>query len=155
MPARIYWTEVTPGRSCCGGMWHMKAGVSRLASLVSIAVLLVFTFLIQASTGAPAATTEIPPNSTNMVDCNGLSPVYQATKVNMKSLCADPVTRGDYGSRRFYDNGEDVGHDEPIVKFISGAPCSGNHMTYLLRPAADPTTALDPHRSDPTSGNSS
>src|SRR5260370_36963915 len=105
IPARIYSTEVTPARSCCGGMWHMKARVSRLASLVSIAVLLVFTFLIQASTGAPAATTEIPPNSTNMVDCNGLSPVYQATNVNIQPLCAGHVATRDYPSRRCYESG--------------------------------------------------
>src|SRR5258708_31506400 len=114
-------------------MWHMKARVSRLASLVSIAGLLVFTFLIQASTGAPAATTEIPPNSTNMVDCNGLSPVYQPTKVTMKSLYADPVTRRDYGSSRFYDNGKYISHHEPIVKFISHEPGTANPMTYLMQ----------------------
>jgi len=122
-------------------MWHMKARVSRIASLISLAVILVFTFLIQASTGAPAASTEIAPNSTNMLDCNGLSPVYKATKVNMKSLCTDPVTRGDYGSSRFYDNGKYIGHDEPSVKFISSAPGSGNHMTYLMQLAVDPAAA--------------
>jgi hypothetical protein len=119
----------------------MKARVSRIASLISLAVILVLTFLIQASTGAPAASTEIAPNSTNMLDCNGLSPVYKATKVNMKSLCTDPVTRGDYGSSRFYDNGKYIGHDEPSVKFVSSAPGSGNHMTYLMQLAVDPAAA--------------
>src|SRR5258708_20565081 len=125
-------------------MGHMKARVSRIASPISMAVLLVFPFLIQASPGAPAASTEIAPNSTNMLDCNGLSPVYKATKVNMKSLCTDPVTRGDYGSSRFYDNGKYIGHDEPSVKFVSAAPGSGNHMTYLMQLAVDPSATPTP-----------
>src|SRR5258708_13043484 len=105
-------------------MWHMKARVSRIASLMSLAVILVFTVLIQASTGAPAASTEIAPNSTNMLDCNGLSPVYKATKVNMKSLCTDPVTRGDYGSGRFYDNGNHIRHHHPTVHLVSTSPAT-------------------------------
>jgi len=107
----------------------MKARVGRLASFGSMAVLAVFTFLVQGATVTPAATTEVSPNSANMVDCNGLSPVYRAVKMNMKSLCTDPFTRGEYGPHRFYDNGKYIGHDEPSVKFVSSAPGSGNHMT--------------------------
>src|SRR5260370_24477078 len=123
----------------------MKARVGRLASLVSLAVILVFSFLVQASTGAPAPTSEVAPNPVNMVDCNGLSPAFKATKSNMKSLCTDPVTRGDYGSSRFYDNGKYIGHDEPSVKFVSAATGSGNHMTFLMQLALDPAAAPTPN----------
>src|SRR5260370_20199153 len=127
--------------------WDMKARVGRLASLVSLAVILVFNFLVQASTGAPASTSEVAPNPVNMVDCNGLSPAFKATKSNMKSLCTDPVTRGDYGSSRFYDNGKYIGHDEPSVKFVSAATGSGNHMTFLMQLAVDPAAAPTPNGS--------
>lgn len=119
----------------------MRAGARRNVSLASLAVIFAFAVLVQASTGAPAATTEVAPNQTNMVDCNGLSPIYNSVKVNMKSLCADPFTRQDYGSGRFYDNGKYIGHDEPSVKFVSSAKGSGNHMTYLMQLAVDPTSA--------------
>jgi len=117
----------------------MKARIGRLASFGSLAVILVFTFLVQGAMATPAATTEVSPNPVNMVDCNGLSPAYQAVKVNMKSLCTDPFTPGEYGPHRFYDNGKYIGHDEPSVKFVSSAPGSGNHMTYLMQLAVDPT----------------
>src|SRR5579859_6477456 len=118
----------------------MRARVGRLASFGSVALLVVLTFLIQGAVVTSAATREVSPNQANMVDCNGLSPVYQAVKINMKSLCTDPFARGDYGPHRFYDNGKYIGHDEPSVKFISSARGRGNHMTSLMQLAVDPTT---------------
>jgi hypothetical protein len=103
--------------------------------------MLAFTFLIQASAGVPAATTEVVPNGTNLLDCNGLSARYQALKINMTSLCADPYFKEATGPERAYDNGKYIGHDEPSVKFVSGAPGSGNHMTYYMQLATDPTAA--------------
>src|SRR5439155_25249178 len=110
----------------------MKARIGRLASFGSLAVILVFTFLVQGAMATPAATTEVSPNPVNMVDCNGLSPAYQAVKVNMKSLCTDLFTPGEYGPHRFYDNGKYIGHDEPSVKFVSSAPGRRNYMYYLI-----------------------
>jgi hypothetical protein len=115
----------------------MKAGVSRFASVITTASVLAFALLIQAS-AAPPAIVLIAPNHTNLLDCNGYSPVYQSLKLNMRSLCADPAFKKIKGAERAYDNGHYIGHDEPSVKFISSAPGSGNHMTYLMQLATDP-----------------
>lgn len=120
----------------------MGKRLARLASSLASVALVGTTVFFQA-TGAPAAM-EVAPNPTSMVDCNGLSPVYQPVKINMKSLCTDPFTRSDYGSGRFYDNGKYIGHDEPSVKFVSSRPGSGNHMSYLMQLAVDPSTAPTP-----------
>jgi hypothetical protein len=107
---------------------------------LGLAALLVAT--LGFSAGPVSATTtspgEVMPNAWGAMDCNGHSPVYHSIKL-FGSLCADPVTVTADGERyRFYDNGHYVGHDEPSVKFISTAPGSGSHMTYLMKLAVDP-----------------
>jgi hypothetical protein len=121
----------------------MKAGVSRFASVITTASVLAFTFLIQAS-ASPPATVLIAPNHANLLDCNGFSPVYTSIKPTMRGLCADPFFREGQRVERAYDNGHYIGHDEPSVKFISGAPGSGNHMTYYMQLATDPTKKPTP-----------
>jgi hypothetical protein len=80
----------------------------------------------------------VKPNPVGMLDCNGYSRIQRLVKKT--GACSDP--RG-YDEGRFYDNGHYIGHDEPIVRFLSNRPGSGNHTTWtetLPRdPAARPT----------------
>ena len=90
------------------------------------------------------------PHHVNMLDCNGWSPKYASANPGFRKNCTDPrgprkgyrgwnSPAGGYNSRgRFLDNGHYVGHDEPSVKFISGAANSGNTMTYFMRLPTDP-----------------
>ncbi|HEY4869293.1 MAG TPA: hypothetical protein VII79_04735, partial [Candidatus Dormibacteraeota bacterium] len=100
---------------------------------------------------APGAHTaaSVTPNPTNSLDCNGYSQSYKPVKPGLKALCVDPKAVGhsyySQGNGRFYDNGHYVGHDEPAVKFESGATGSGNNMTYFMQlptdPSGQPTTS--------------
>jgi hypothetical protein len=116
----------------------------RLARIVSLAAILVLPLTAGSSVGVPAAGSGVAPNPVNMLDCNGHSAGYQSVKPTMKMLCADPFFKENGVSERAYDNGNYVGHDEPSVKFISGAPNSGSHMTYLMQLAVDPTATPTP-----------
>jgi hypothetical protein len=80
----------------------------------------------------------VPPNPINEVDCNGWSATYQTVRKHAGDLCTDPIKVVNGSGNRFTDNGWYVGHDEPSVKFISGAPGSGNTMTYVVRVPVDP-----------------
>src|SRR6202022_619946 len=81
---------------------------------------------------------KVKPNAVNMLDCNGYSATYRPLKANMGALCTDPKTIRDGEAYRASDNGHYIGHDEPSVKFISSAPGSAKHMTYVMRLAVDP-----------------
>src|SRR5690348_6989320 len=107
----------------------------------------------RALTAAAEHFTVKPNRGFNELDCNGWSKRYRAVVPGFRRNCADVrgprhyqgmVPAFGYGGRgRFVDNGHYIGHDEPSVKFISGAPKSGNTMTYFLRlpknPAKPPT----------------
>jgi hypothetical protein len=67
----------------------------------------------------------VQPAPTGMLDCNGFSSIQRSVKVT--SACTDP--RG-YDGGRFYDNGHYIGHDEPIVRFLSNRSGSGNHTVW-------------------------
>ena len=88
--------------------------------------------------GAASASAGVPPNATSMMDCNGHSTKYQEVKQDLGGDCTAPLGYWDGSAWRFEDNGSYVGHDEPSVKFISGAPGSGNDMTYVMRLPVDP-----------------
>jgi hypothetical protein len=89
---------------------------------------------------------EVTPRHVNQLDCNGYSTKYQALNPGGKMRCTDPLRlhRVKYYGKwvfrgyRFEDNGHYIGHDEPSVKFISGAAGSGNTMTYFTKLAVDP-----------------
>jgi hypothetical protein len=88
-----------------------------------------------------AAAGSVAPKPVNELDCNGWSAKYQTVRQLAGDLCTDPIkVLGGKGSR-FVDNGWYIGHDEPSVKFISGAPGSGNTMTYLTKVPVDPAKA--------------
>jgi hypothetical protein len=82
-----------------------------------------------AATGAPG----VKPNAVGGLDCNGLSPIQRPVKLT--SVCSDP--KG-YDGGRFYDNGHYIGHDEPIVRFMSNRSGSGNDVTWTERLPLDP-----------------
>jgi hypothetical protein len=93
----------------------------------------------------------VKPRAIGGLDCNGMSPVQKT--VNTK-VCTD--IRGMYGvdnkftwGGRFYDNGRYIGHDEPIVRFLSARNGSGNnvvwHETLSTDPAKAPTVKTPGH----------
>ena len=94
----------------------------------------------QSTTSPTPATTPgtVAPNPINELDCNGWSASYETVRKHAGDLCTDPIKVVNGTGNRFTDNGWYVGHDEPSVKFISGAPNSGNTMTYLVRMPVDP-----------------
>ena len=85
----------------------------------------------------------VKPNAIGGLDCNGMSPVQKT--VNTK-VCTD--IRGMYGidnkntwDGRFYDNGRYIGHDEPIVRFLSARKGSGNNVVWRETLGTDPAKA--------------
>ena len=93
----------------------------------------------------------VKPRATGGLDCNGFSPVQKT--VNNK-VCTD--VRGMFGINNhftrdghFFDNGRYVGHDEPIVRFLSSRNGSGNnvvwHETLGTDPARPPTVKRPGH----------
>ncbi|MEA2485722.1 MAG: hypothetical protein QOD46_833 [Actinomycetota bacterium] len=79
------------------------------------------------------ATHGIKPNGVGMLDCNGFSRIQVSVKPT--SACADP--RG-YEGGRFYDNGHYIGHDEPIVRFVSNRRGTGNRTVWRETLPRDP-----------------
>ena len=118
-------------------------GLRRLARIGSLGTILALSFYAVTVSGAPASS-GVAPNAVNNLDCNGHSPIYKPLKPSMSMLCTDPFFNENGTPTRAYDNGHYVGHDEPSVKFISSAPGSGNHMTYLMTLAKDPTATPTP-----------
>jgi hypothetical protein len=82
------------------------------------------------------ATAGIKPNPVGQLDCNGFSPIQ--VELHITAACADP--RG-LRTRRFYDNGWYIGHDEPAIRLISNAPGSSSDMTFVERLGRDPAQA--------------
>jgi hypothetical protein len=111
----------------------MKSVVVRVVAFVAV---LSLPFV---GSGATRAAGSVAPNQIGEMDCNGWSSAYQSVKPGMRALCTDPFALVNGKPWRFYDNGYYVGHDEPSLKFISSAPGSGNHMTYNMQLATDPS----------------
>ncbi len=78
----------------------------------------------------------VSPKPVGGLDCNGFSSIQKTVKLT--GACADPKGN-DEG--RFTDNGHYVGHDEPIVRFISKRSGSGNDVTWTERLPNDPSAA--------------
>jgi hypothetical protein len=75
----------------------------------------------------------VKPAAVGLLDCNGFSPIQKTVKVT--GACADPHG---YEGERFYDNGHYIGHDEPIVRFLSDRAGSGNSTTWTETLPRDP-----------------
>ena len=120
---------------------RMRRPWSRWLALAGTATTaLVFSLSPTGTTlAAGAGSGSVAPNPTNMVDCHGWSPAYRPVKAGLGGGCADIIDIETNGSTyRFRDNGHYVGHDEPSVKFISGARGSAVTQSYLMRLAVDP-----------------
>jgi hypothetical protein len=91
---------------------------------------------------AGSAVAGVKPRSVGALDCNGYSPIQRTLHAGM--ACTDPRAISNGASARFEDNEHYIGHDEPIVRFLSNRPGSGGDVTWtetLPRdPAALPTT---------------
>jgi hypothetical protein len=82
---------------------------------------------------AAGAASGVKPNAVGGLDCNGFSPIQRTIKLT--GACSDP--KG-YDGGRFFDNGHYIGHDEPIVRFLSSRSGSGNNVTWTERLPMDP-----------------
>jgi hypothetical protein len=95
---------------------------------------------LSGSAVAAARTSRVAPGKVGGLDCNGFSRIQRPVKLT--GICTDP--KG-YDGGRFYDNGHYIGHDEPVVRFMSNRAGSGNDVTWTERlpldPSARPTVA--------------
>ncbi len=78
----------------------------------------------------------VKPNRIGLIDCNGHSPKQKTLRSTM--ACSDPRSIEDGLPSRFEDNDIYVGHDEPIVRFLSSRPGSGNDITWTETLPRDP-----------------
>src|SRR5262245_23598113 len=124
-------------------MRHSRSGqrgvVRRGVVAGSVCFLLAsFGLLAQASPAISRPVSGVAPRAIGALDCNGFSPIQRNPKVT--GVCTD--AKG-YDGGRFYDNGHYVGHDEPIIRFMSGRSGSANDIvwneTLPMEPAANPT----------------
>ena len=113
--------------------------------LVLAAALAAAVFVVPASAGAG-----VRPHGVGLLDCNGRSPIQKSVRVSL--ACSDPRSIYDGKSVHFFDNGQYIGHDEPIIRFLSKRHGSGNDITWLERlprdPKALPTVAQPGQRRD-------
>jgi hypothetical protein len=84
----------------------------------------------------------VKPHAIGGLDCNGMSPVQSTVLVN--GVCTD--IKGMYrihnrftDDGKFYDNGRYIGHDEPLIRFLSSRPGSGNNVVWRETLGTDPT----------------
>jgi hypothetical protein len=106
--------------------------LARWAVALAAAVL-----MVAAAPVAAGASLAVHPNRVGMLDCNGRSPVQRQT-LRQAAVCSDPRSLYDGKPTRFTDNGEYIGHDEPIIRFLSRRPGSGNNITWRERLPFDP-----------------
>jgi hypothetical protein len=120
-------------------MRHMGSGVSVRRRIIALAVISACAVLmgLPSAAGASGRSGGIAPNAVGMLDCNGLS--KSQTRVFAPQVgCTDPRQIEDGKVTRFEDNGHYVGHDEPIVRFLSNKPGSANDVTWVQTLPRDP-----------------
>jgi hypothetical protein len=98
-----------------------------------LALLVAITVGAGTPRAAAASATGVKPHAVGALDCNGFSPIQRTVKLT--GVCADP--KG-YEGGRFYDNGHYVGHDEPIIRFLSSRKGSGSATTWRETLPRDP-----------------
>src|SRR4029079_7917593 len=129
---------------------HVRRG-GAIATVLLLAAAAVMVLPSAAGAHGHAAATRgsgVAPNAVGMLDCNGVS--KSQTRVYAPSVaCTDTRMRAAGHPARFEDNGTYVGHDEPIIKFISSQPNSGNDVTWTetlpKEPAQLPTVQRPGH----------
>ena len=130
---------------------HGKRSRGLLGSLSAVALLLgvAWTSGVPAAASVTAASKYVP-NAVGELDCNGFSPVQKPLReFNCTDIRGGKQANANTWGGRFYDNGHYIGHDEPDATFTSGAPGSGNNVTWTITlgqdPAAAPTVAHPGH----------
>ncbi|MDX6299263.1 MAG: hypothetical protein QOF53_477 [Nocardioidaceae bacterium] len=117
-----------------------KSPIARIiAVLASAGLLLVFASTGVAATTGPSTSSRsagVKPSATGMLDCNGFSRTQRSLKHT--GACSDP--RGFHGGR-FEDNGHYIGHDEPIIRFLSKRAGSGRDVQWTETLPRDPQAA--------------
>src|SRR5579863_632301 len=108
-------------------------GVAAVGALCLAAGAAAFT---SSASAAARSSRHVASNAIGALDCNGFSPIQRSVKIS--GACTDP--KG-YDGGRFYDNGHYIGHDEPIIRFLSSRPGSGNDITWTEQLPRDPAQA--------------
>ena len=122
---------------------HPSGHVRRGGAIATVLVLATAAVMVLPSAagahGHAAAThgSRVTPNAVGMLDCNGVSK-SQARVYAPGVACTDPRMLEGGHPARFEDNGTYVGHDEPIIKFISSQLNSGNDVTWTETLPKDP-----------------
>src|SRR4051812_7523622 len=128
--ARLYVHVVQPS-SQPRRAWHRRLPDGRKDHRLKRSVLATLSLLslpLLAATALPASAASHA-SSTARVAGNSATSISEPICQSVKSTCADVgVSNGD----------KYVGHDEPSLLFKSGAPGSGNDMTYVVTLPRDP-----------------
>ena len=102
-------------------------------ALLATGTLALSTSVFAVAGQAQSSAATVAPKAAGGLDCNGMSPIQKT--VQAPKACTD--IRGMLGVNnqytwggRFYDNGLYIGHDEPLVRFLSSTPGSGNNVTF-------------------------
>src|SRR4029078_12506082 len=154
MLPRIRLTVATRGGRYMRRVRNHRSGHGRRGGAIATALLLAAAavMVLPSAAGAHgrhAAATRgsgVAPKAVGMLDCNGVS--KSQTRVYAPGVaCTDPrmFERGYHAGSE--ENGTYVGHDEPIIKFISSQPNSGNDVTWtetLPKEAAQPPAVQRP-----------
>ena len=88
---------------------HPRGGVGFLVLVVGV-----LAGFGSAPAVAGSHSQRVAPHAVGALDCNGFSPIQRTVKLT--GACTDP--KG-YDGGRFFDNGQYIGHDEPIIRFLS------------------------------------
>ena len=86
---------------------------------------------------AGSAVAGVKPRAQGTLDCNGYSPIQRT--VHPGFACTDPRAINANKGGRFEDNEHYIGHDEPIVRFLSHRAGSGNDTTWTETLPRDPS----------------
>jgi len=85
--------------------------------------------------GTASGTSGAPFPKAGLLDCNGHSPIQQPLKIG-NYICAE--VHGGTDNGHLEDNGNYIGHDEPLVQFYSNKPGSSNNLSYVQTLPRDP-----------------
>ena len=93
-----------------------------------------------AAASSPAAASGYTPAATGELDCNGLSPLQKPLRpMNCTDIRGfDGTDNANTWGGKFYDNGVYIGHDEPDLTFLSGAPGTGDNVSWTITLGRDP-----------------
>jgi hypothetical protein len=122
-----------------------KRPLSLLTSLILVAGLVTGVLAARSATAAPTtapaaapapAAATITPAAVGGLDCNGYSPLQDSVKPEGSMVCAE--VHGGSANGHLFDNGNYIGHDEPLIQFYSNQPGSSTDVAYTQTLPRDP-----------------